>query len=367
MKLAIWKRRLGFVTCRGFTLVELLAVIAIIGVLVALLLPAVQAARESARRVACTNNLKQMGLAMSTFVDANGRLPKLMDYDYRTTAWPATTGSPVNSPHGVWNATWDLLPFLEEQALDDARTSYVAVTPSGRVNTSVPNSSQAVKVLKCPSNPFSQSAALRWDYAYNYGDRNSGPGHVYDNNGQDRGPFRIGHWPAAAQKPVRVGVRLSEITDGLSTTIGMAELMCGSGGNDASATVSGNENPVSSCWAVWNGAGFSSGSVWSAYDGPGGDWRQEKPWRLVLNTILPPNGPSCGHSYRWTVRTARSRHSGGVNALMLDGAVWFVSQTIDAGNRSASELLTTAGASPYGVWGALGTRAGGESGLSGAR
>ena len=52
---------------------------------------------------------------------------------------------------------------------------------------------------------------------------------------------------------------------------------------------------------------------------------------------------------------------------MLDGAVWFVSQTIDAGDRSASELLTTAGASPYGVWGALGTRAGGESGLSGAR
>src|SRR5438094_821840 len=94
----------------GFTLVELLVVIAIIGVLVALLLPAVQSAREAARRMQCTNNLKQIGIALHNFHDVNQKLPAAFE---ELITSPAITG---NSP---WSASWTTrcLPFLEQQAV----------------------------------------------------------------------------------------------------------------------------------------------------------------------------------------------------------------------------------------------------------
>src|SRR5436190_15716662 len=94
----------------GFTLVELLVVIAIIGVLVALLLPAVQAAREAARRMQCTNHLKQMGLALHNFHDTNKVFPAADD---ELPASTALTGS------GLWKAAWTahILPYIEQQSL----------------------------------------------------------------------------------------------------------------------------------------------------------------------------------------------------------------------------------------------------------
>src|SRR5947208_1767976 len=97
---------------RGFTLVELLVVIAIIGVLVALLLPAVQAAREAARRMKCQNNLKQFGLALHNYHDAYGRMPASY---YR--AWPTSLGATFGTPGWGWGAM--ILPRLEQQALFD--------------------------------------------------------------------------------------------------------------------------------------------------------------------------------------------------------------------------------------------------------
>jgi prepilin-type N-terminal cleavage/methylation domain-containing protein len=131
MKRTVGKRR-------GFTLVELLVVIAIIGVLVALLLPAVQAAREAARRMQCGNNLKQLGLAMQNYHDTHKKFPGV-----------AVFGRSGPLPQRAYHHTWceAILPFIEQQPLYDSVDRRIAVygtSPQAIVSTVVPN-------FLCPS------------------------------------------------------------------------------------------------------------------------------------------------------------------------------------------------------------------------
>src|SRR6185295_18910602 len=101
-----------------FTLIELLVVIAIIGVLISLLLPAVQAAREAARRAQCVNNLKQLGLAMHNYSSAHGSFPM-------GSAPTTVAGQGVRNGWGNWSAQALLLPFLEQQPLYNAMNVYL--------------------------------------------------------------------------------------------------------------------------------------------------------------------------------------------------------------------------------------------------
>jgi prepilin-type N-terminal cleavage/methylation domain-containing protein len=142
---------------RGFTLVELLVVIAIIGVLVALLLPAVQAAREAARRSSCSNNLKQVALAMHNHHDVNNRFPPGAGNDLQ----PFGTQNTINA-NAQWGSSWMvyILPYLEQSVVYDR---WVLNTQSGYQNAANIQLAATVniKAYRCPSSPVPERMAAR--------------------------------------------------------------------------------------------------------------------------------------------------------------------------------------------------------------
>jgi prepilin-type N-terminal cleavage/methylation domain-containing protein/prepilin-type processing-associated H-X9-DG protein len=367
----------------GFTLVELLAVIAIIGTLVGLLLPAVQAARETARLSSCRNNLKQIGIAINNHADAKRKLPHAVKYD--TTA--STAGGDRWYDRNSWNGFWYLLPFLDEQPMYDAAVAWEMGQSAAAKNialSSVSNSGTIViSAFKCPSDANSWRRTSGHNYSFNLGDRYHTSGYTPNDAMQGNPDFSLN--PAATRRARgpfmwNVALGLKDITDGLSTTIALAETLVGARGadltasgftvygtwpvNDRAAGVRQDVSSPSSCWARWTGEGFKTGSYLISESRVNGwDWRSPLIHLIGFNTILPPNGPTCTEEKTGGIFSAKSRHNNGVSVVMLDGAVRFISSSIDSGTRTWER---TSGASPYGVWGALGTRAGGESGL-GAR
>lgn len=365
----------------GFTLVELLSVIAIIGTLVGLLLPAVQSAREAARVSTCTNRLKQLGLAIQNFHDANRRYHQLGLYV------PKVNGTSVVYADATWGGHVFLLPYNEEQRFYDQLRALDAVVTGTNKN---PNGDQLcwsrpIGGLKCPSdsNQYANGPASdvnsRCSYVHSLGDR-----YWYNPHNQTpdpplsavRGPFMtVSSAPTLSAK---------HILDGLSKTIAMSETIASVAGpdlsaqgfstnqagcwpvNDRSAVSRDNSSSVANCWANWNGNGFKSGQLLCPGQPgyartPGSQWFHSRAGYNSFNTIMAPNGPSCSNEASGMF-TARSYHRGMVNVVMLDGAVRVVTETIDTGSKSASEYVNDSdGRSPYGVWGALGSRASGES------
>ncbi|GIW94862.1 MAG: prepilin-type N-terminal cleavage/methylation domain-containing protein [Pirellulaceae bacterium] len=313
----------------AFTLVELLVVIAIIGVLVALLLPAVQAAREAARRMACSNNLKQIGLALQSYHDSYRVFPM---------ANTRALGFISLSVHVR------ILPWLEMQnvfALVDFTRSYLDATNAAARATPVP-------VFHCPSDSDSLPAAhgARNNYYANSGVSIVAIGNIEDVTNPSSVNYGMPPPDGVFFTDSRVG--FADIRDGSSNTAAFAEKITGDGTNAISTPRSDTYRPgtypatpdeaLRDCLAVdvldLSKQGVSTvGAPWlRAYHSTTQYWH-----------VAPPNQRSCMYPPQRIMTTANSYHTNGVLVVFCDGSVRFIANTISVA-----------------AWRALGTRAGGE-------
>lgn len=298
--MAALKKRL-----RAFTLVELLVVIAIIGILVALLLPAIQAAREAARRAECNNNLKQLGIALQNYHDIHKQFPIGSRHN-----------DPANTPvRALWSAgdhrkgsiLVKLLPFIEETSIYDPINQLLDV--EGQINAMSPR--PQIGAYRCPSDPYENIAAPPSNYAKSMGSQRMSSracgqyqGHLEgphshgstDDSGRVSGIFSRFYWSA----------KMAEVTDGTSTTIIMGEILPKCGDHHRSGWLDAN--------ALWT------------------------------STIAPINYPTCageppGHGgapydcnsdANWTTSQGfKSKHPGGAQFVLCDGSVHFLTDSID--------------------------------------
>ena len=340
---------------RAFTLVELLVVIAIIGVLVALLLPAVQSAREAARRMQCSNNQKQIGLALHNYHDVYQKFPYLR----------GGRNNPANRC-GDYHGITSLLPYFEQGTRFD---QMMAGSPQNPFLDSYTPWHGKLKMLLCPSSsPPNNHRYPNLPYrSYHF---SVGTTVINNYAGDTNGLFAY-QSPGATNGNGCTGTIIThkgfkDITDGSSNTIAVSEK--GLMGTMATKHIEGQsvytfsittlDNNPAVCLATAQNGKYISGTVadWTA----GNLWAFGHPHWGAFTTRLPPNGPSCydgganpsNFSGIWTVS---SFHPGGVIACMADGSVRFVNKTIDCGNYGATPNRN------YGVWGAMGTIGGGES------
>jgi prepilin-type N-terminal cleavage/methylation domain-containing protein/prepilin-type processing-associated H-X9-DG protein len=313
---------------QGFTLVELLVVIAIIGILVALLLPAIQAARESARRSQCVNNLKQLGVAFQNYHDTYKQLP----LGNHSCCW------------GTWQMS--ILPFIEEQELGDiyqflpkTATFFMdeyrydapdntTLSPPIRNRTVV---SSRIATLTCPSDEpqvnTTQAAGVSityHNYVANYGNTN----HIGANH---RGPaspayvkylgspFTGNDWDLIL--PPDDITKFPEIVDGISKTLMVSETVQGVDGDLRGFT-----------WWGWS-AGFET---LVTPNGPDPDRLYGSAYCKSFEPNPPCNAATPADLY---MAAARSRHPGGVNAVMCDGSVHFILDNVDLATWRAASTI----------------------------
>ncbi len=300
-------------SANGFTLIELLVVIAIIAVLISLLLPAVQSAREAARRAQCINNLKQIGIALHNYHDTAGSFPMGTIIDQP--GWP-------NEPSLRTPWSFHILPFIEQVNLANAINFQVGIAGPGWAGSNANMSIVALRVgvYNCPSDEpqvFLADWRPKYNYGANWGNTNLGQQNVGDpNNGgllYQRSPFTVNRVQG-----------MNAFTDGTSNTLMVSEL------------VQTDREDERAEW--WNDVGCNfmtrttpNSTVPDQMD----NWCTNKPAR---------NEPcvAAGTIYELWMAT-RSRHPGGVNSLYGDGSVKFV--------KSSVNLVT---------WRALGSIQGGE-------
>jgi prepilin-type N-terminal cleavage/methylation domain-containing protein/prepilin-type processing-associated H-X9-DG protein len=315
---------MGRASRAGFTLIELLVVIFIIGVLVALLLPAVQAAREAMRRAQCANNLKQLCLAVHHYHEAQNTIP------------PSGTG-PVAAGNN-FSMKARLLAFIEQGPAYNALN--MSVSDGQAANTTV--NRVLIDVLLCPSDSNVPDPTRGYhNYPNNLGTWK------YDSGGRMDGPAYLLADPARGPT-----ISMASVGDGLSNTAIFGEFIRGDGTLDSDGLhqvyVNGipeAAQPLSqlaaSCQAASTRGFGLKGQEWLDHDcGQGGGYSHvQTPNRRACQDLGPGNPHASDH----TIIGASSHHPGGVNVGLMDGSVRYVKDTVAPQS-----------------WSALGTRAGGE-------
>ncbi len=329
----------------GFTLIEALVVVSLIGVLIALLLPAVQSAREAARRAQCMGNLRQIGLALHNYHEANQCFPLNWRRDLRTLPSPSF---PYRSLARPYSALTRLLPYLDQQALYADINFSVQQYPDvymGGVN--FPQNATAyqttVSTFICPTDNSAAPTAFGCSYRGNHG---VGPAPFTAAQLSDSGNgFYTLPGPLSA----------SDFPDGLSHTVAYSERLKGTGGGTDVVPqrdfgeimvlphcMTRGADYALQCCRVASTQGFPAdrqgGFTWFL-----GDFEC-----TAYNHAQAPNGPipDCLHVVaQMGIVTARSLHPSGVNALIGDGSVRFVAGSIQRqvwrglGTRNGDELV----------------------------
>lgn len=311
---------------RGFTLVELLMVLAIFGILVSLILPAVLDARGAARKVGCANNMKQIGIGLHQFESANGRLPGL---------YCGVMGQPGGDVFKSYSPSGVIAPFVDAanmvEGLDDFSQPMDHADPDW-AERAIPSP----PFLRCPADPLALGQASSYRYCLG----------------------QIPRWPGdsggAFARPS--GLRLNAIRDGLSNTAFAAERTIGGvaeSGRDRTRDLlkldgPDNGGPAPDCVAAnLEESKWDPGS-WAAI-GSGTAWLSGRRVQASISHFFPPNSlwSDCvrDQSPYDALVTARSLHDGGVHVLMGDGRVRFLSDAVDLA-----------------IWRALSSRSGGEVG-----